>query len=144
MRSRWRLCGPRYDVVARWGNGPLSARSLMMWTRFLPVFLAWYRAWSAVARNSTRSRVAPADAATPMETVMPDGTGLTGPPPGMAIRGIAARSRSVTWAASAAPMCGRRMANSSPPNRPTMSSSRSSAGAAAAMAARTASPARCP
>ena len=54
----------------------------------MPAFLAWYRAWSAAARNSTRSRVAPADAATPIETVMPDGTELTVPPPGMAIRGM--------------------------------------------------------
>jgi hypothetical protein len=52
LASRWtasRFLPAGHDRAARFGNGPLLVSSEMTFTRSLPAFFAWYRAWSAAS-----------------------------------------------------------------------------------------------
>ena len=110
-----------------------------------PYPLARYRAASAAAISSAYSRLLPlSSAATPIDTV----TCTRSPPvaPGAMIHrpAMADRTRSAIRKASTARVCGSSNVNSSPPNRPAKSYSRSSVFSVCAISLSTSSPVRCP
>ena len=89
---------------------------------FRPACLARYSAASAAASRSVSSEPIRSSEATPTETV----SLMTGPvaassPTPMVSEAMCVRSRSAMRSAWASRVCGSRIANSSPPNRPARS-----------------------
>ena len=110
-------------------------------TPFLPESFTWYIAISAARTNSSAEVATSGSVATPTEAVS---RRLNPSPARNGCASIRSRTRSPTATAPSAPVSGRMIANSSPPNRATTSVSRADPRITAAASTRARLPARWP